>query len=405
MKIVQINSSCEFGSTGRIAVEISKKLDAIGVENHIFYSGNRISQAKNGQLINSKFDIRVHQVLSRLFGDQGWHSYFATLRLIRNLKKTSPDIIHLHNLHGYYLHMGLLFSYLSESKTKIVWTLHDCWAFTGHCTHFTKVGCQKWTTQCHDCPQKTEYPYSWILDRSKTLFNRKQRLYNAVPHMTITTVSHWLGKTTESSKLLSKHRVCVIPNGINVDIFRPMPELTQIKCIDISEKRVILGVANSWSESKGLHDFKELSKIISDDFVVVLVGVKKEQQIDMPSNIICLERTDSVVELAELYSTALVYFNASVEETFGLTTVEAMACGTPAITYNATACSEPITSTTGMVLEPHDIQGVWDAICEISERGKINYSEACRNHVMQKYNAENIYEQYIKLYFKEMEGE
>ena len=404
MKVAQINSSCGFGSTGKIAVEISKKLDEKLVENRIFYSGNKVSCEKNGVLINSKTDIRIHQILSRLFGDQGWHSYFTTKKLVRNLKAFSPDIIHLHNLHGYYLHMGVLFSYLAKSNARVVWTLHDCWAFSGHCTHFTSVNCNKWQKECFGCPQKKAYPYSWFFDRSKTLFNRKQKLYNAVCDMQITAVSNWLSGVAAKSKLLSGRKITVIPNGIDTKVFAPAAPLTEIGGIDISNKKVVLGVANSWSKSKGLDDFAALSKEIPDDFVIVLVGLRPEQAAGLPKNIIGLQHTDSIESLVKLYSTALVYFNASVEETFGLTTIEALSCGTPAITYNATACAEPVTKSTGFVLSPHDIKGVKEAILTVDKKGKDFYKDACQKHAIESYDANKIYKRYIELYFREQEG-
>ena len=404
MKVAQINSSCGFGSTGKIAVEISKKLDEKSVENRIFYSGNKVSCEKNGVLINRKTDIRIHQILSRLFGDQGWHSYFTTKKLVRRLKEFSPDIIHLHNLHGYYLHMGVLFSYLAKSNARVIWTLHDCWAFSGHCTHFTSVNCNKWQKECFCCPQKKAYPYSWFFDRSKTLFNRKQKLYSAVCDMQITAVSNWLSGVAANSKLLSGRKITVIPNGIDTKVFAPAAPLTEIGGIDISNKKVILGVANSWSKSKGLDDFVALSKEIPDGYVIVLVGLRPEQAAGLPSNIISLQHTDSIESLVKLYSTALVYFNASVEETFGLTTIEALSCGTPAITYNATACAEPVTADTGFVLSPHDIKGVKEAILTVDKKGKDFYKNACQKHVLESYDANKIYKRYIDLYFREQEG-
>lgn len=402
VKVAQINCACEFGSTGRITVEISKQLDAKNIENYIYYSGNKKSSFKNGVLVNSKFDIRIHQILSRIFGDQGWHSYFTTRRLVRNLKKFSPNIIHLHNLHGYYLHMGVLFSYLSKSGAKVIWTLHDCWPFTGHCSFFVEANCDRWTKQCFSCSQKKTYPYSWFFDRSKTLFKRKQKLYDSVPDMVITTVSNWLANTTLASKLLSKHRVQVIHNGVDTEVFKPFPPVTEINGISVCDKKIILGVANSWSDRKGLLDFKKLAERLTDDYVIVLVGVRKEQLSDMPGNIICVERTDSTEALAQLYSSALVYYNASVEETFGLTTIEAMACGTPVIAYDVTACAEPVSEDTGFVLSPNDIDGALAAIKEVSEKGKTHYAEACRNHAIEKYRADKIYAQYVDLYFNEL---
>ena len=402
MKVVQINSSCEYGSTGRITVEISKKLDEKQIENYIFYSGNRRSDFKNGIQINKKTSIRVHQVLSRVFGDQGWHSYFTTKKLVLKLKKISPDIIHLHNIHGYYLHMDVLFKYLAKSNAKVIFTLHDCWAFTGHCTHFTQAKCKKWLTLCHNCPQKTQYPYSLFFDRSKTLFKRKQKLYDAIENMTVTAVSLWLKKTAKQSKLLSKKEVCVIPNGIDIQKFLPKKPLDKINGTDVTGKHIVLGVANYWSERKGLNDFKQLAKKLSHEFIVVIVGIKKEQQIDMPKNIICLERTDSQEELAQIYSSALVFFNASIEETFGLTTVEAMACGTPVITYKSTACSDVVTKETGFALTSNDVDGVLQAIMKIKINGKEAYASACREHA-KEYDSQRIYDEYINLYLKKTE--
>lgn len=401
MKVVQINSSCEFGSTGRITVEISKKLDEKQVKNYIFYSGNRKSNFKNGIQINNKISIRIHQVLSRVFGDQGWHSYFTTKKMVKNLKAIAPDIIHLHNIHGYYLNMPVLFKYLAKSNAKVIFTLHDCWAFTGHCSHFTQAKCDKWLTGCYDCPQKKQYPYSLFFDRSKALFKRKQKMYDAVD-MTVTAVSDWLAKTAMQSKLLSQKEVCVIPNGIDTKKFEPKENIKTIGGIDVFDKHIILGVANYWNDRKGLNDFKELAKKLGDEFVIVIVGIKKEQQINMPENIICLQRTDSQEELAKIYSSALVFFNASIEETFGLTTVEAMACGTPVITYKSTACSDVVSKKTGFALVPNDIDGVINAIKTITKNGKEFYSKACREHA-EEYDSQKIYEQYINLYYRKME--
>lgn len=222
--------------------------------------------------------------------------------------------------------------------------------------------------------------------------------------MQITAVSNWLSGVAANSKLLSGRKITVIPNGIDTKVFAPAAPLTEIGGIDISNKKVILGVANSWSKSKGLDDFAALSKEIPDDFVIVLVGLKPEQAAGLPTNIISLEHTDSIESLVKLYSTALVYFNASVEETFGLTTIEALSCGTPAITYNATACAEPVTADTGFVLSPHDIKGVKEAILTVDKKGKDFYKNACQKHVLESYDANKIYKRYIDLYFREQEG-
>ena len=400
MKIVQINSSCGSGSTGKICAAISNILDSYKIENYVFYSGFKRNTLKNGFLINNKVDIRIHQVLSRLFGDQGWHSYLSTQKLVKQLERIDPNIIHLHNLHGYYLNMKVLFDYLSRANKPVIWTLHDCWGFTGHCSHFTSVKCERWKTHCRMCPQKKAYPYSLFLDRSSELFDRKNKLSCNIHSLTVTTVSNWLAEQVKESVLLSGRKIEVIPNGINIKAFKPKDRLLQIGGVPISEKKVVLGVANNWGPRKGLQDFIELSKHLSDDYQIVLVGLSDAQKKELPENIIGISRTDNVQQLAELYSTADVYVNPSVEETFGLTTIEAMACGTPAIVYNATASPELIHGETGRIVEPHDIGGLKKCIYEITRKDKAQYSSTCVDYIRTNFSESSGYEKYIVLYKK-----
>lgn len=400
MKVVQINSSCGSGSTGKICAAISNLLDSYEIENYIFYSGFKKSTFRNGVLINTKADIRLHQGLSRLFGDQGWHSNCSTKKLVKTLKEIDPDVIHLHNLHGYYLNMDVLFDYLSKANKPVVWTLHDCWGFTGHCSYFTAAKCDRWKTHCRTCPQKRAYPYSLFFDRSSELFNRKSKLYRAVPSITVTTVSNWLAEQVKESALLSGREVHVIQNGINTKVFMPTERLSNINGIPIYDRKVVLGVANNWGPRKGLRDFIELRKHLSDDYLIVLVGLSDTQKKELPRNIIGLGRTDHVQQLVELYSTADVYVNPSVEETFGLTTIEAMACGTPSVVYNSTASPELICGDTGRIVEPHDIEGLQRCIIEITGKGKAQYSRACMDHVRTNFSESIGYEKYIALYRK-----
>jgi putative colanic acid biosynthesis glycosyltransferase len=400
VKVVQINSSCGSGSTGKICAAISSILDCYEIENYIFYSGFKKNTFQNGFLINSKADIRIHQVLSRLFGDQGWHSYFSTKKLVKQLEKINPDIIHLHNLHGYYLNMDVLFDYLNRANKPVIWTLHDCWGFTGHCSHFTAVKCDKWKTHCRACPQKRAYPYSLFLDRSSELYDRKNKLYRGIRSMTVTTVSNWLAEQVKESALLSGREIEVIPNGINTEVFTPTERLSQIGGVPIRDKKIVLGVANNWGPRKGLQDFIELSEHLSDDYLIVLVGLSDAQKKELPHNVIGISRTDHVQQLVALYSTADVYVNPSMEETFGLTTIEAMACGTPAVVYNSTASPELICSATGRIVEPHDIEGLQKCIFEITGKGKAQYSSACIDYVRTNFSESIGYEKYIALYMK-----
>lgn len=404
MKAVQINSSCGSGSTGKICAALSDIMDDDGIENYIFYSGFKKSSHKNGRLINSLTDIRVHQLLSRLFGNQGWYSKRTTRKLVAALEDIDPDIIHLHNLHGYYLNMDILFDYLSKNNKHVIWTLHDCWAFTGHCSHFTAVKCERWKKHCNDCPQKSSYPYSLFFDRSSGMFDRKQKLYGSVNDLTVTTVSKWLGEQVFGSALLGNREIRVIPNGINIDVFRPHDRLTSIQGIDITAKKVILGVASTWGPRKGLNDFLKLAKLLDSEYIIVLVGLSEEQIAILPENIVGIKRTDNVDQLVDLYSSADVFVNPSIEETFGLTNIEAMACGTPAIVYNSTACPEVVADMCGLVVEVGNVEKLKEGIISIAQQGKTRYSQKCQDYVATKYDERKIYKKYLKLYY-EVNGE
>ena len=221
MTVVQINSECGRGSTGKISVSISKLLTQKGIENYIFYSGNHKSDYPLGIQINSKLDLRVHQLLSRVFGDQGWHSYLATKKMIHKLDQIKPDVVHLHNVHGYYLNTPMLFQYLRKQKIKVIWTFHDCWPITGHCTHFINNGCIKWKTECCSCPNKRAYPYSLFFDRSCELYYLKKELFTGFDDMVIVTPSQWLADIVKES-FLKDCELKVVPNGINLSIFHPV---------------------------------------------------------------------------------------------------------------------------------------------------------------------------------------
>ena len=400
MRIVQINSSYGSGSTGKICAAISSLLDSRNIENYVFYSGFNKQKIQNGYLVNGKLDIRVHQVLSRLFGDQGWHSSFATRKLVKQLEKIDPDIVHLHNIHGYYLNMDVLFDYLGRAKKPVVWTLHDCWGFTGHCAHFTVAKCARWKEHCTCCPQQKEYPYSLFWDRSSKLFDKKRELYRGVASLTITTVSNWLAKQVKASKLLSNRRIEVISNGINLQVFKPKERLKEINGVSICAKKVLLGVANYWGPRKGLQDFIALNRLLNNEYQIVLVGLNDEQKRNLPKDIIGISRTENVQDLVSLYSSADVFINPSTEETFGLTTVEALACGTPVIVYNSTANPELIRDDIGEVVEPHDIIGLRNSIVKMTKKSKAEYSRACVEYVSTHFDETKGYEKYIDLYMR-----
>ena len=339
MKVVFINCS-SYGSTGNIIYDLHRRLTKSGDESYVFFGiGN--PREKNWFRTVSPFGLHLHAVLSRLTGKQGYFSFFATLKVIRRIKKISPDVIHLHNLHGSYLCLPLLFSFLKKSRAKKVITLHDCWLFTGKCTHFTAVGCERWKQSCGSCPQLYAYPRSKYFDKTKANLKEKKKWFNGIKDLRIVAVSHWLERTAKES-FLSAYPVTCIYNGVDTSVFYPRND-TRIKAkFGLENKFLILGVSSNWNDKKGLGEFLSLSETLSDDEKIVLVGLTKEQIAQMPKNIFGIEKTENREELAELYSAADVFFNSSKEETFGLVTAEALACGTPAVVFDSTACAEVV---------------------------------------------------------------
>jgi putative colanic acid biosynthesis glycosyltransferase len=395
--ILQINSVVNSGSTGRIAEEIGQTAIAAGWESYIAYGRNeRPSSSKLIKIGNDK-NIKLHGLQTRLFDRHGLGSKDATTAFIRKVEDIQPDIVHLHNIHGYYINMEVLFHYLKKVNIPVVWTFHDCWPITGHCSHFSYVGCEKWKSQCFECPQKSGYPASYFIDRSKKNYILKKELFNSLPNLTLVPVSQWLSGVLKES-FLQNYPIRVINNGINTEVFKPSLSSDFRNKYGLEDKFIMIGVATSWGERKGLKDYIELSKILESEFQIVLVGLNKKQIEQLPNNILGIERTDNVGELADIYSSADLVLNLSYEETFGLTTVEGFACGTPGIVYNATASPELIDVSTGIVVEQGNINKLVDAIYSIKKKGKEYYSEACVNRAHKLYKKEDRYREYIDLY-------
>ena len=393
MRVLQINSVCGIRSTGKICTDLSDVLHKRGDECLILYGRDKVPDAYRNvaKKIGGNFGVKLHALFTRLFDSAGFHSNAATKKIIQEIKKYNPDIIHLHNLHGYYLNIKMLFDYLKNQDKPVVWTLHDCWAFTGHCSHFSFVGCEKWKKGCFRCPQRKEYPTSLFFDNSKKNYNKKKKCFTGVKNLCIVTPSRWLAETAKES-FLSEYPIVAIPNGIDLEIFKPTPGDFRDR-YELKGKKIILGVASSWGEKKGLNDFLELSKMIDEDTRIVLVGLKDYESKSMLGNIICIQEIRNSAELAQIYTAADIFFNPSREETMGLTTVEAMACGTFSIVYPLTALPEVIGEDSGCVINFKDLSAVIDIL---KDRTKLN-SEKCieQANVYSKYK---MFESYMKIY-------
>ena len=395
-KLVQVNTVCN-GSTGKIMLAIQKKAEEEGYEVYNFFGrGNSLNE--KCIRIDSKFEILWHVCMARLFNLQGHSSIFATYRMIKKIKKINPDVIHLHNIHGYYINYKMLLNFIHKQNIPVVWTLHDCWAFTGHCTHYTINDCNKWKTICSKCKYKKLYPKAYFFgNRTKKEYLTKKKLINKLNNLTLTVPSEWLKKQVKMSFLKNK-QIEIVHNCINTDIFKSTLDLKIKERYKIPENlKIILGVAPAWSESKGMNYFIELSKIIDEKKeIIVMVGLTEKQIQELPKNIVGIKRTENIEELVKLYSVADVFFNPSMQETFSMVTLEAMACGTPCVVLNSTATPELISDETGEIIDDYDINKIYNKIEEIID--KDIKAEVCEKHA-KKYDIEN-YIQYLNIYEK-----
>ncbi len=361
MKLLLINSVLGFGSTGRIVLDIAKEYEKNGYDVKAAYGQKRkVSKAieedvkKYGVRIGSDMDVYSHVFYTRLTDKHGLASKRATRAFLEWAEEYNPDILWLHNIHGYYINYELLFQWIKgRPGMKVKWTLHDCWAFTGHCSHFTYVKCDKWKSSCHNCPQLDQYPKS-IIDNSEDNYTRKKTAFTGVTNMTIITPSYWLKDKVKES-FLSEYSVEVKYNTINTDVFKPTPS-TFRQDHHLFDKKIILGVASVWNERKGLDDFIKLSKMLdSEKYQIVLIGLNDKQLKDIEKEkikILGLPRTSSAIELAKIYTAADVFVNPTYEDTFPTVNMEAEACGTRVISYDTGGCKETILFEKSCVIDP-----------------------------------------------------
>ena len=349
MKVLLVNVVCGTGSTGRICSDLVTCLNEKGHEGCVAYGRGQAPGGIPAYRIEKDAGVRLHALKARFLDGAGRGSKAATRRFVRWIEQEGFDLIHLHNLHGYYLNVGVLFDYLKESGLPVVWTLHDCWPFTGHCTHFEWAQCEKWRTGCYACPEKHRYPASFLLDRSRQNYAFKKEKFTALPSMHIVTPSRWLKDLAEQS-FLKELPIEVIPNGIDRAAFRPIGGDLKARW-GLDHKRVYLAVASRWDERKGLSDLIRLSRLLNDREKLVIVGVDKAQRRALPDSVLSVERTDSIEELAQLYSMADVLLNPTWEDTYPTVNIEAQACGTRVVTYQTGGSPETLMPGGGRVSE------------------------------------------------------
>lgn len=399
MRIAAINM-VDFGSTGKIMMQIAKVARENGAEVKTFSTRQQslryspMPPAPDGHTYYGSFLANnLHYICSRITGKYGFYSHLSTCKLIRQLKEFKPNLIHLHNMHSAFLNLPMLFRYIKANDIKVIWTLHDCWAFTGGCAHFDYVKCDKWKIGCHNCPLLHAYPSS-KLDCTRSVWKMKKKMFEGFENLTIVTPSEWLASLAKES-FLGHYPMKVIHNGIDLAIFRPQSSNFRMK-YQLEGKKIVLGVASSWGNKKGLDVFIELAQRLPDTYRVVLVGTSEKTEAMLPENIIAIRRTSNQLELAQIYTAADVFVNPTREDTFPTVNIEALACGTPVVTFDVGGSPEILDETCGCIVDCDDLQGLIDEIYHINDTGT-NPKSACLER-SKSFDMYDRFSEYLRLY-------
>lgn len=391
MRVCQINTVSGVGSTGKICEGISDILDKHNIENIILFATEK-SGFKNAERYSNNVYVKVQSLKSHIFGNWGFNSYFNTKKLIKKIKLFKPDVVQLHNLHGHNCNLSLLFKYFKKVNQKVVWTFHDCWAFTAYCCYFSMINCDKWESGCYHCPQKKQY--SWFFDRSKSIYKRKKRVLTGLD-LTIVTPSKWLAGLVKQS-FLKDYPVKVINNGIDLTVFKPSESNFREK-YNIGDKFIVLGVAFGWGKRKGLDVFIDLSKRLDNEkYQIVLVGTDDTIDMQLPKNIISIHRTQNQTELAEIYTAANVFANPTREDNYPTVNMESIACGTPVITFRTGGSPEMLIEKIGMVVDCDDVDYLEKEIRRIY-KDRPYTKEDCVSQA-EKFDMKDRFQEYVKLY-------
>ena len=378
-KLLQINPVIkENTSTGKIMRTLGELAQAAGWESYVAYSRARDGVPPHSSRlvpVGNKADLLLHWVATRLFDAHGLASRLATRRFVARLRELNPDVIHIHNIHGYFLNYKILSRALAQMGKPVVWTVHDCWLYTGHCYHYASAGCERWKTGCHHCPQKKAFPASWLLDRSRRNWEDKKKAFCSIPGLTLVTVSRWM-KGEIARSFLGGVRCEVIHNGIDVDTFRPSPSAETA----LAYGTYYLAVTSIWLPEKGLQDLEKLSSVLDADERLVVVGKR-------PSG-----------HRFPLYTEAVALVNPTWQDNYPTVNMEAIACGTPVVSYRTGGSPESITPRTGRVVEQGDVEGLAEALHAIRRQGKEHFSEACRSYALAHFRAQDRFNDYIQLY-------
>lgn len=394
MKVYEINGGV-FGSTGKIMFGIAAEARKRNIEVRCaspITATNKIKQPSEEYFkIGTNLSRKISVLLARITGFNGCFSYFETKGLLKDIDSFAPDIVHLHTLHNSYVNLPLLFNYLKRKKVKVIWTFHDCWAFTGQCPHFVVEGCNKWKTGCNHCIKYKEYPAT-LFDNTKIMWRLKKKWFTQIKDLIIVTPSYWLKDLVDESFFKEKQKK-VINNGIDLNVFKP----TRSNILKAYEgKYIILGVAFGWGYRKGLDIFEKLDQVLPENYQIVLVGVDEKTKASVPKTVYCIEQTQNQGKLAEIYSAANVFVNPTREDTFPTVNIEALACGTPVVTFKTGGSPEIINKNCGIVVEYNDIEGMCKAIRYICEKTNDMSDYACIRS--EEFDMNDRFKEYVELF-------
>lgn len=382
-------------STGKIACDITKTLIEKGYDGSVAFARNSIQKNIPYYKIGNKYDVYFHVLMARITDRVGFYSKNATIKLLKYIDEEKPDIIHFHNLHGYYINIELLINYIRQNEIPVVYTLHDCWSFTGHCCNFEFIKCYKWKKQCINCPQLKEYPKVYF-DNSKNNYEKKKNLFTSIP-MTVVTPSIWLKNYVKES-FLRNQKVITIRNGIDLNVFKPTYG-TWVLENNLKNKKIILSVAGTWTKKKGLEDICKLSERLSDDYKIVMVGVNKKLEGKIPKKILTIQRTTNMQELAEIYTAAFCLINLTYEDNFPTVNLEALACGTPVIMYDTGGGIEIINKKNGCIVKKGNIEEVYQSIKNLN----CSFEDCLKSG--RYFDRKLVFDEYIELYQALLNGE
>lgn len=413
MKVLQINTFYKYGSTGRIAYDLMCVQQDLGIEGFVAYGpktavNDSSDDDKHSLCLQSKIQRKLNIIRTRLFDHHGFYNEAETRKLIKWMDEIQPDIIHLHNIHNHYVNVKMLFEYIKLHDIPVVWTLHDCWSFTGHCAYFDFANCDKWKSSCHDCPSLKEYPPTWFFDRTKLNYAEKKSVFTGVKKLVLAPPSEWLGRLVKES-FLNEYPVEVINNGIDTDIFKPTDSDVKKK-LDIEGKKIILAVAGN-SRRKGIVYLKKILDLLTDEEVLVWVGIDERVLGITNRHLRVIPHTNSKEDIVALYSMADCFLNPTLEENFPTVNIEALACGTPVVTFNTGGSIEAVLNDeiineecgirytkVGAVVDKGNIGNLLIATRKILNLGKQNYLNNCVCKAREKYDKRKQYLKYIDLY-------